>query len=102
MQLNNGEAGLLANPRGTCKLNDELDYIFYMKTNWEAVKEFCAPFSIEKSKMGIRKGRAVIDLPSGNEAFNYGTVLVRLGNKRILLFSSSEFLELFSYIGNKD
>ncbi|MBU5362842.1 hypothetical protein KQI58_17455 [Enterococcus raffinosus] len=44
----------------------------------------------------MEKGRAVIDLPTGNETFEYGMILIRLGEKRILIFTLSEFFDLFS------
>ncbi|MBO1139878.1 hypothetical protein FQS87_08210 [Enterococcus avium] len=96
MRLTKNDSKLLAHPSGQCKLNTEAQYILYMKDNWEEVQAFCEPFKIERSKLNLGKGRAVIDLPSGNETFDYGMVLVRLGNKRILIFSSNEFVELFS------
>ncbi|MBO0455068.1 hypothetical protein [Candidatus Enterococcus murrayae] len=102
MPFKNEEAKLLRNPQGICKLNDTLEYIVYTKDNWEKVSEFCEPFSIEKSKIGSIEGRAVIDLPSGNETFNYGGVLVRIGNKRIVIFSLGEFVELFSFADDKN
>ncbi|WP_137665421.1 hypothetical protein [Enterococcus hulanensis] len=77
-------------------MNIDLHYILYKKDNWEDVKEFCEPFSIEKSRKNVNEGRAVIDLPTGNETFEYGIVLIRLGDKRILIVTPSEFTNLFS------
>ena len=96
MKLNAEEAKLLANPIGSCILKEDVAYIMYRKNNWEDVKEFCSPFSIEISKINSEEGRAVIDLPTGNESFEYGMILVRLGNKRVLVFTPSEFSDLFS------
>lgn len=92
----NNEMNLLDHPSGQCKLDTEVQYIMYMKNNWKEVQEFCAPFKVERSKIDLGKGRAVIDLPFENETFNYGMILVRLGNKRILVFTPNEFMELFS------
>lgn len=96
MRLNDEESKILAEPSGTCKLNIDVHYILYKQDNWEDVKEFCEPFSIEKSKVNSEEGRAVIDLPTGNESFEYGMILVRFGNKRILIFTPGEFIDLFS------
>lgn len=96
MHLSDEESKLLTNPSGSCRLNIDVHYILYKEDNWEDVKEFCKPFSIEKSKKNVTEGRAVIDLPTGNETFEYGMVVIRLGEKRILIFSPSEFFDLFS------
>lgn len=96
MYLSDEESKLLADPSGSCRLNIDVHYILYKEDNWEDVKEFCRPFSIEKSKKNAAEGRAVIDLPTGNETFEYGMVLIRLGEKRILIFTPSEFFDLFS------
>lgn len=98
MHLNEAERNLLSHPSGSCRLNVDVDYILYVRDNWEEVQKFCLPFSIEKSKINTESGRAVIDLPSGNETFEYGMILVRLGTKRILLFTPSEFMEIFSFL----
>lgn len=96
MHLSDEESKLLVNPSGSCRLNIDVHYILYKEDNWEDVKEFCRPFSIEKSRKNVAEGRAVIDLPTGNETFEYGMVLIRLGEKRILIFTPSEFFDLFS------
>ncbi|MGG5371618.1 hypothetical protein [Enterococcus sp. AZ196] len=95
MRLNEEESKWLSQTSGTCRLNIEVPYIVYKDDNWEAVQEFCKPFMIERSKINTDEGRAVIDLPSGNETFEYGMVLIRLGNKRVMVFTPSEFLNLF-------
>lgn len=97
MQINDEEVKILSHSSGSCQLNEDANYILYMKDNWEEVKEFCDPFSIERSRVNPDEGRAVIDLPTGNETFEYGMILVRLGNKRIMIFSANEFIELFSF-----
>ena len=95
MSFDDLETQLLFKPSGYCKLNKTPQYLLYSKKNWKEVKEFCKPFSIERTKKGTTKGRAVIDLPTGNTAFEYGMILVRLGNTRILICSKNEFEELF-------
>lgn len=95
MKLNDEEAKLLANPSGSCMLKEDAAYIMYRKNNWEDVKEFCSPFSIEKSKINTDEGRAVIDLPTGNETFEYGMLLVRLGGKRVFVFTPGDFIDIF-------
>lgn len=62
------------------------------------MKEFCAPFTGSKTKKFGKNGRAMIDLPSGKEAFEYGMVLVRLGIKRILIMSVEEFHTIFAFV----
>lgn len=96
MKLNPVEAMLIPRSSGSCKLNTDVRYIMYRKDNWEEVKRFCNPFSIEISKINSEEGRAVIDLPTGNESFEYGMILVRLGNKRVIVFTPGEFIDLFS------
>ena len=96
MRLNDKESVLLSKPSGSCRLNIDVRYIMYMKDNWADVKEFCRPFSIEKSKKNVTEGRALIDLPTGNETFEYGSILVRLSDKRVVIFTPSEFINLFS------
>ncbi|MGM0110142.1 hypothetical protein [Enterococcus sp. DIV0187] len=96
MQLNKEEEPLLPEFSGTCTLTTDVRYILYTENNWEAVQVFCRPFTIEHSKIKAAEGRAVIDLPTGNETVEYGMVLIRLGNKRILVFTPREFMDLFS------
>jgi hypothetical protein len=96
MRLSEEESKLLSDPSGSCRLNLDVHYIMYMKDNWEDVKEFCEPFSVEKSRKNTDEGRAVIGLPAGNETFEYGMILVRLSDKRILIFTPNEFINLFS------
>lgn len=96
------EKDYLEQSEGICKLNIDPKYILYTKDNWEEVKAFCEPLSIEKSKMNTRNGRAVIDLPTGNETFTYGMILVRLGIKKVLILSPKEFRELFTVIDSKN
>jgi hypothetical protein len=58
MHLFDEESKLLANPSGSCRLNIDVHYILYKKDNWEDVKKFCRPFSIEKSKKNVDEGRS--------------------------------------------
>ncbi|WP_314576493.1 hypothetical protein [Enterococcus gilvus] len=84
--------------KGHCEPNEMLTYLLYAQDNWSQVKSFCAPFPIERTKKGKKEGRATIELPTGNEAFEYGSLLVRLGRTRILICSKKEFEELFFVI----
>ena len=95
MEFNDIETQLLFKPAGTCRLNASIHYISYNKKNWKDVKAFCKPFSLERTQKGQSKGRAVIDLPTGNESFEYGSILVKLGNKRILILNKTDFEDLF-------
>lgn len=95
MSFDDLETRLVFQPKGFCKSNQTPRYLLYSKENWKEVKAFCKPFSIERTKKGTTKGRAVIDLPTGNTAFEYGMILVRLGATRILVCTIKEFDELF-------
>lgn len=81
---------------GTCRFKESASYILYTKQNWEKIVAFCAPFPVQQTKRGKSVGRAVIDLPTGNEAFEYGMFLVRLSEKRMLLLKEEEFNKLFA------
>lgn len=89
------ETQLLFKPKGYCKPNETPQYLLYSKKNWREVKNFCKPFLIERTKKGTAKGRAVIDLPTGNTAFEYGMILVKMGTTRILICTKNEFEDLF-------
>lgn len=95
MRMNEEEAKLMAQPSGKCQLNGDVHYIMYMKNNWDQVQEFCQPLLIEKSQVKSDEGRAVIDLPTGNEIVEYGMLLVRLGGKRIFVFTPGDFIDTF-------
>jgi hypothetical protein len=89
---------LLMNPKGTCHSKKNIPYIVYRRGNWEEVTKFCAPFVIQKTKRVRECGRAIIELPTGNEAFEYDTLLVRLGKLRVLLMQESDFKEVFEVL----
>ncbi|MGM0111216.1 hypothetical protein [Enterococcus sp. DIV0187] len=91
----NLEEELVLHPKGTCYYKSGIPYLLYTKDNWADIKKFCAPFAVEKTEKGASDGRALVDLPTGNESFTYGIILVKLGTKRILFFHQSEFGELF-------
>lgn len=91
----NSEKELKLHPKGVCHYKSDIPYLLYTRDNWDEIKEFCAPFAVEKTKKGSVEGRAIIDLPSGNESFEYGMILIKLGSKRILIFQQSDFDELF-------
>lgn len=95
MSFNDLETRLIFKPSGYCKPNETPQYLLYSKQNWKEVKVFCKPFTIERTKKGTTKGRAVIDLPTGNTAFEYGMILVRLGKTRIIICTQNEFEDLF-------
>ena len=95
MSFDDLEIRLVFQSKGFCKPNQTPRYLLYSKENWKEVKMFCKPFSIERTKKGTTNGRAVIDLPTGNTAFEYGMILVRLGATRILVCTAKEFDELF-------
>ena len=89
------EKELALHPKGVCHYKSDIPYLLYTKDNWREIKAFCAPFQVEKTERGTVDGRAIIDLPSGNESFEFGMILVKLGSKRILLFNQTDFDELF-------
>ena len=89
------EKELNLHPKGVCHYKSDIPYLLYTKDNWHEIKEFCAPFPVEKTERGATDGRAIIDLPSGNESFEFGMILIKLGPKRILLFNQTDFDELF-------
>lgn len=98
MDFNDLETQLLFKPAGTCRLNSSIHYISYNQNNWKEVKEFLKPFLIQRTQKGKIKGRAVIDLPTGNDVFEYGSILVKLGEKRVLIFNQTDFDQLFHII----
>ncbi|MGM0169775.1 hypothetical protein IGI39_004787 [Enterococcus sp. AZ135] len=87
---------LLFQSKGFCHFKDSVPFIAYNKHNWSEIAAFCAPFTIQRTKKGKDHGRAIVDLPTGNESFEYGMILVRLGKRRILLMQPTEFEEIFT------
>lgn len=85
---------VLKNKR-TCHFKNGVPFIEYTRDTWSEVKAFCRPFSLQKTSRGQEQGRAIIDLPAGNDFIYYGTVLVRLGKQRILILPKWEFEEIF-------
>ncbi|MGK0607357.1 hypothetical protein [Enterococcus gilvus] len=81
--------------KGHCHPNERLTYLLYAQDNWSEVNSFCEPFPVERTKKGKTEVRAVIELPTGNEAFEYGMILVRLGATRIFICTKKEFEALF-------
>lgn len=93
---------LLFQYKGMSHFKGRLPFIAYNERNWTEIVNFCAPIAVQKTKKGQAEGRAIIDLPTGNEAFEYGMILVRLGKQRILLLQAQEFEELFEIDSNND
>lgn len=87
---------LLFQMKGTCHFKNSIPFIVYKKENWSEIAEFCSPYTIQRTKKGKGHGRAVIDLPTGNEAFEYGMIIARLSDRRILLLQPAEFKEIFT------
>lgn len=87
---------LLVQMKGTCHFKNSIPFIVYNKDNWSEIAEFCSPFTIQRTKKGKEHGRAVIDLATENEVFEYGMIIVRLSKRRILLLQPAEFEEIFT------
>lgn len=60
---------LLFQYKGTSHFKDRIPFIAYNERNWTEIVEFCAPIAVQKTKRRQIHGRAIIDLPTGNEAF---------------------------------